>query len=137
MDVGADKPLDRLSAAELRHEHVLNPAMGLRAIRWCLSEPTMFRQQLRAIYRASAFGKVKLLIPMVAHLNEVRATLEMTRRVKQQLLDAGIGHTDVDIGVMVEIPQLWSSCRCCSKHVDFISIGTNDLIQYARDRPRR
>ena len=91
MDVGADKPLDRLSAAEFGHEHVLNPAMGLRAILWCLSEPTMFRQQLRAIYRASAFGKVKLLIPMVAHLNEVRATLEMTRRVKQQLLDAGIG----------------------------------------------
>ncbi|MBV8123730.1 MAG: phosphoenolpyruvate--protein phosphotransferase, partial [Paucibacter sp.] len=76
VDVGADKPLDRMTANELRHEHVLNPAMGLRAIRWSLAEPAMFRQQLRAIYRASAFGKLRLLIPMVAHLAEIRQIQE-------------------------------------------------------------
>src|SRR6202008_155877 len=76
VDVGADKPLDRMSVQELRHEHALNPTLGLRAIRWSLSEPSMFRQQLRAILRASAFGKVRLLIPMVAHLSEIRQTLE-------------------------------------------------------------
>ena len=66
VDIGADKPLERMSVQELRHEHVLNPALGLRAIRWSLSEPGMFRQQLRAILRASAFGRVRILIPMVA-----------------------------------------------------------------------
>ena len=73
VDVGADKALDRMSANELRHEHALNPALGLRAIRWSLSEPAMFRQQLRAILRAAAHGKVKVLLPMVAHLSEVQA----------------------------------------------------------------
>ena len=73
VDIGADKPLERMSIQELRHEHVLNPALGLRAIRWSLSEPGMFRQQLRAILRASAFGKVRMLIPMVAHLQRDEA----------------------------------------------------------------
>jgi phosphotransferase system enzyme I (PtsI) len=89
VDIGADKSLDRMSANELRHEHVLNPALGLRAIRWSLSEPAMFRQQLRAILRASAYGKVRLLVPMVAHVAEARHTLEALARAKQQLHDAG------------------------------------------------
>ncbi len=130
VDVGADKPLDRLSVSELRHEHVLNPAMGLRAIRWSLAEPSMFRQQLRAIYRASAFGKVRLLIPMVAHLSEVRQILESIKKVQQQLNDAGHAYGVVDLGVMIEIPAAAVMLPLLLKHVDFVSIGTNDLIQY-------
>lgn len=130
VDVGADKPLDRLSVSELRHEHVLNPAMGLRAIRWSLAEPSMFRQQLRAIYRASAFGKVRLLIPMVAHLNEVRQILESIKKVQQQLNDAGHAYGLVELGVMIEIPAAAVMLPLLLKHVDFVSIGTNDLIQY-------
>jgi phosphoenolpyruvate-protein phosphotransferase (PTS system enzyme I) len=130
VDIGADKPLDRMSASELRHEHVLNPAMGLRAIRWSLAEPSMFRQQLRAIYRASAYGKLRLLIPMVAHLGEVRQILEATKRVQQQLTDAGQAFTHVDLGVMIEIPAAAVMLPLLLRHVDFVSIGTNDLIQY-------
>ncbi len=130
VDVGADKPLDRMSANELRHEHVLNPAMGLRAIRWSLAEPSMFRQQLRAIYRASAFGKIRLLIPMVAHLSEVRQILDTLKRVKQQLDDNGQAYTQVDLGVMIEIPAAAVMLPLLLPHVDFVSIGTNDLIQY-------
>ena len=130
VDVGADKPLDRMSASELRHEHVLNPAMGLRAIRWSLAEPSMFRQQLRAIYRASAYGKVRLLIPMVAHLSEVRQIIESVKKVQQQLTDSGHAFTKVDLGVMIEIPAAAVMLPLLLRHVDFVSIGTNDLIQY-------
>ncbi len=130
VDIGADKPLDRMSASELRHEHVLNPAMGLRAIRWSLAEPSMFRQQLRAIYRASAYGKLRLLIPMVAHLSEIRQVSETLKRVQQQLTDAGQAFTTVELGVMIEIPAAAVMLPLLLPHVDFISIGTNDLIQY-------
>lgn len=130
IDIGADKPLDRMSASELRHEHVLNPAMGLRAIRWSLAEPSMFRQQLRAIYRASAYGKLRLLIPMVAHLSEIRQVREIIKRVQQQLTEAGQAFTPVELGVMIEIPAAAVMLPLLLPHVDFISIGTNDLIQY-------
>lgn len=130
VDIGADKPLDRMSPSELRHEHVLNPAMGLRAIRWSLAEPSMFRQQLRAIYRASAHGKIRLLIPMVAHLGEIRQIQEAIVRVKQQLTDSGQAYTHVDLGVMIEIPAAAVMLPLLLPHVDFVSIGTNDLIQY-------
>jgi phosphoenolpyruvate-protein phosphotransferase (PTS system enzyme I) len=130
VDVGADKPMDRMSASELRHEHALNPALGLRAIRWSLSEPGMFRQQLRAILRDSAFGKVKLLIPMVAHLSEVRYTIEALARAKQQLDDAGKAYNDVDVGAMIEVPAAVHILPAILRQFDFVSIGTNDLIQY-------
>ena len=130
VDIGADKPFDRMSANELRHEHVLNPALGLRAIRWSLSEPAMFRQQLRAILRASACGKVRLLIPMVAHLSEVRLTLEALARARQQLSEAGKAFCDVEVGAMIEIPAAALMLSAFLRHFDFVSIGTNDLIQY-------
>jgi phosphotransferase system enzyme I (PtsI) len=131
VDVGADKPLERMSVNELRHEHALNPAMGLRAIRWSLSEPSMFRQQLRAILRASAFGKVRLLIPMIAQLGEIRQTFESIARVKRQLAEAGRAFTDVEVGAMIEVPAAVMILPAILRRFDFVSIGTNDLIQYS------
>ncbi|MGE5385041.1 MAG: phosphoenolpyruvate--protein phosphotransferase [Betaproteobacteria bacterium] len=125
LDIGADKPLD---AAE---QTALNPALGLRAIRFCLAEPQMFLAQLRAILRASAFGPVKLLIPMLAHAFEIDQTLAMIEQAKAQLrergekFDAGIA-----VGAMIEIPAAALTLPMFIKKMDFLSIGTNDLIQY-------
>ena len=130
VDIGADKPLDRMSANELRHEHALNPALGLRAIRWSLSEPGMFRQQLRAILRASAYGKVKILIPMVAHMSEVRLIFEALTRAQLQLTAAGKAFTKVEVGAMIEVPAAALALTSFLRHFDFVSVGTNDLIQY-------
>ena len=130
VDVGADKPLERMSQQELRHEHGLNPALGLRAIRWSLAEPGMFRQQLRAMLRASAFGKVRILIPMVAQLAEVRLILEALARARQQLDDAGRPYSHVEVGAMVEVPAAAVVIDRFLRHFDFVSVGTNDLIQY-------
>jgi phosphotransferase system enzyme I (PtsI) len=130
VDIGADKSLERLSLSELRHEHTLNPALGLRAIRWSLSEPSMFRMQLRAILRASAYGKVRLLIPMLAHAGEIRQTFEVIARAKQQLRDAGAPFFDVEVGAMIEVPAAALMIPLFLRHFDFVSVGTNDLIQY-------
>jgi phosphotransferase system enzyme I (PtsI) len=130
VDIGADKPLDRLSVQELRHEHTLNPALGLRAIRWSLAEPSMFRAQLRAILRASAYGKVRLLIPMVAHYREVQQIFEAVERSKQQLRDAGAAFLDVEVGAMIEVPAAALMLDTLLRYFDFVSVGTNDLIQY-------
>jgi phosphotransferase system enzyme I (PtsI) len=130
VDVGADKPLDRMSAQELRHEHGLNPALGLRAIRWSLSEPGMFRQQLRAMLRASALGKVRILVPMVAHMSEVRMIFESIARAKQQLDYAGKPYSNVEVGAMIEVPATAVMIDRFLRHFDFVSVGTNDLIQY-------
>ena len=130
VDVGADKPLERLSVQELRHEHSLNPALGLRAIRWSLAEPGMFRQQLRAMLRAAAFGPVRILVPMVAHASELRALNEALTRARQQLDEAGKAYGPVQVGAMIEVPAAAVMIERFLRPLDFVSVGTNDLIQY-------
>ena len=125
VDVGADKPLD-----DRRPDTHLNPALGLRAIRWSLSEPAMFLTQLRAILRAAAHGRVHLLIPMLAHAGEIRQTLELIDKARAQLDERGRVYGSVSLGAMIEIPAAALSMRLFLRHFDFLSIGTNDLIQY-------
>lgn len=91
----------------------------------------MFRQQLRAILRASAFGKVRLLIPMIAQLGEIRQTFESIARAKRQLTEAGRAFTDVEVGAMIEVPAAVMILPAILRRFDFVSIGTNDLIQYS------
>ncbi|CAN7516715.1 phosphoenolpyruvate--protein phosphotransferase [Trinickia sp. LjRoot230] len=130
IDVGADKPLDGMGGGD-GYETAPNPALGLRAIRWSLSEPQMFLTQLRAILRASAHGKVKILVPMLAHAQEIDQTLDLIREAKRQLDDAGLPYDPgVQIGAMIEIPAAAIALPLFLKRVDFLSIGTNDLIQY-------
>ncbi|MFZ6801748.1 phosphoenolpyruvate--protein phosphotransferase [Undibacterium sp. Di24W] len=125
LDVGADKPLDH-------NEHnILNPALGLRAIRFCLKEPQIFLTQLRAILRASAFGSVHILIPMIAHAFEIDQSLAMIQQAKDGLRAEGIAFDDgILVGAMIEIPAAALSLPMFVKKLDFLSIGTNDLIQY-------
>jgi len=130
IDVGADKPLDSMSSGD-GYETAANPALGLRAIRWSLSEPQMFLTQLRAILRSSAFGTVKILIPMLAHAQEIDQTLDLIREAKRQLDDAGLAYDpNVQVGAMIEIPAAAIALPLFLKRLDFLSIGTNDLIQY-------
>ncbi|NUU04394.1 phosphoenolpyruvate--protein phosphotransferase [Herbaspirillum robiniae] len=125
LDVGADKPLDE------DEETALNPALGLRAIRYCLSEPQMFLTQLRAILRASHFGPIKLLIPMMAHAFEIDQTLNIIEQAKQQLRERKQKFDeDIPVGAMIEIPAAALALPLFIKRLDFLSIGTNDLIQY-------
>jgi phosphoenolpyruvate-protein phosphotransferase (PTS system enzyme I) len=126
VDVGADKPLD-----DTRHDSAhLNPALGLRAIRWSLADPSMFLTQLRAILRAAAHGKVNLLIPMLTHASEIRQTLQLIEQARQELDRKAMVYGPVHLGAMIEIPAAALSLRLFLKHFDFLSIGTNDLIQY-------
>ncbi|CAG9205869.1 Phosphoenolpyruvate-protein phosphotransferase [Paraburkholderia tropica] len=129
IDVGADKPLDSLSGDG--YETAANPALGLRAIRWSLSEPQMFLTQLRAILRASAFGNIKILIPMLAHAQQIDQTLDLIREARRQLDDAGLGYDpNIQVGAMIEIPAAALALPMFLRRLDFLSIGTNDLIQY-------
>lgn len=125
LDVGADKPLDK------DEETALNPALGLRAIRYCLAEPQMFLTQLRAILRASAYGPINLLIPMLAHAFEIDQTLTFINQAKQQLREAKKKFDpNIPVGAMIEIPAAALTLPLFIKRLNFLSIGTNDLIQY-------
>src|SRR5436190_7568060 len=125
LDIGADKALDGNGTA------MPNPALGLRAIRYCLSEPQLFLEQLRAILRASAHGRVRILLPMVAHAHEIDQSLALLQQAKQQLDDRGVPYNaTVQVGGMIEIPAAALALPMFMKRLDFLSLGTNDLIQY-------
>jgi phosphotransferase system enzyme I (PtsI) len=126
IDVGADKPLDGKAV----RDDYLNPALGLRAIRWSLADPAMFLTQLRAILRAASHGEIHLLIPMLAHASEIRQTLALIEEARAQLDRRGAVHGRVKLGAMIEIPAAALTLKTFLKHFDFLSIGTNDLIQY-------
>ena len=126
VDVGADKPLDE-AVHDAAH---LNPALGLRAIRWSLADPAMFRTQLRAILRAAAHGQVNLLIPMLAHGSEIRHTLAQIDHARAELDNRGVAYGPVKLGAMIEIPAAALMVKMFLRYFDFLSIGTNDLIQY-------
>jgi phosphotransferase system enzyme I (PtsI) len=129
VDIGADKPLDAANRESQQTRH-LNPALGLRAIRWCLAEPTMFLCQLRAILRAAVLGPVNLLIPMLSHGREIQQTLALVEQARQQLVEQGQAQGAVRLGAMIEIPAAALMLPVFLRHFDFLSIGTNDLIQY-------
>ncbi|HET7765376.1 MAG TPA: phosphoenolpyruvate--protein phosphotransferase [Burkholderiales bacterium] len=125
LDLGADKSINGADRGGP------NPALGLRAIRFCLAEPQMFLTQLRAILRASRHGKIRLLIPMLAHAHEVEQTLAAVRQAREMLDDQKTPYDRrVQIGGMIEVPAAALSLRYFLKKLDFLSIGTNDLIQY-------
>ncbi|EYC49701.1 phosphoenolpyruvate-protein phosphotransferase [Hylemonella gracilis str. Niagara R] len=126
VDVGADKPMDS-NAQEGKH---LNPALGLRAIRWSLADPAMFLTQLRAILRAAAHGPVKMLVPMLAHLSEIRQTLSLLEQARTELHREGLPQGAVQVGAMIEIPAAALMLKTFLRYFDYLSIGTNDLIQY-------
>jgi phosphotransferase system enzyme I (PtsI) len=125
VDIGADKPLDKV-----HKDDTLNPALGLRAIRWSLADPGMFRAQLRALFRAAAHGQVNVLFPMLAHPAEIAQTLAQVRLARAELDASGAVHGPARLGAMIEVPAAALMVRYFLRHFDFLSIGTNDLIQY-------
>jgi phosphotransferase system enzyme I (PtsI) len=128
LDIGADKTTRAMMGLE---RQAPNPALGLRAIRYCLAEPQMFLTQLRAMLRASHYGKVQILVPMLAHASEIDQTLVMVEQAKAQLRQARQKFDEgIAVGGMIEIPAAAMALGHFLKRLQFLSIGTNDLIQY-------